>query len=337
MLFSLHLRESNRMTRLLLVIFYSFRYIYWALIEFSTAFGKKLRVQGNVESTTSEPVAMGLDQICIRYKYKVNGRTYSGSLIRECSRSKTSWKLLRRFPVGGAVWVRVDPGRPHRSHLSSGLGYAGPVLALIPASLLLVAWFWWVHFRLVMLHHNTQPLPGPQIEVANCPAGLPGTPDAAAGTHNRNARKGLITFKSQEGEFSILLPLPPQHEQMENLPSPYGPIKFLRSTAETPDALYEVSYGDVPGIGPIEESWLASTGNGRLRQSTLIERHDIKLNGTPGSAYTAADDHYYWSERIYFVGRRYYRITVYFPRSGCNWPSQAAEILNSFRTTHPRR
>src|SRR5947208_891532 len=51
-------RKSNPgMTRLLLVIFYSFRYIYWALIEFFTAFGKKLRVQGSVESVTSKPAA----------------------------------------------------------------------------------------------------------------------------------------------------------------------------------------------------------------------------------------------------------------------------------------
>ncbi len=94
------------MTRLLLVIFYSFRYIYWALIEFFTAFGKKLRVQGSVESVTAQPAAMGLDQVCIRYKYKVNGRTYSGSLMRECSHRNTTWKLLQRFPLGRGLGPR---------------------------------------------------------------------------------------------------------------------------------------------------------------------------------------------------------------------------------------
>jgi hypothetical protein len=103
---------TRLLTRLLFVLYYSFRYIYWALIEFFTAFGKKLRVQANVESVTSEPAALGLDQVCIRYKYKVNGRTYAGSLIRECSQRHTTGKLLQRFPVGGAVWVRVDRSDP---------------------------------------------------------------------------------------------------------------------------------------------------------------------------------------------------------------------------------
>jgi len=325
------------MTRLLLVIFYSFRYVYWALIEFFTVFGKKLRVQGSVESVTSQPAAMGLDQVCIRYKYKVNGRTYSGSLIRECSHRNTTWKLLQRFPLGGAVWVRVDPGRPQRSHLSSGLGYAGPLLTLIPATLLLALWFWWAHLRVVMLRHYTQSTPSaPQIEVATCPAGLPGTPESAAGGADRSARKDLITYKSPAGEFSILLPLSPQEPVTESVPTAYGPMDILRSTAETPNALYETSYGDVPGSRAIDDSWLISSGNSRLQKSTLIERHDVKLNGIPGSAYTAADDEYYWSERIYFVGRRFYRITIYFPRSGCNWPPHAAAILNSFRTTHAK-
>jgi hypothetical protein len=180
------------------------------------------------------------------------------------------------------------------------------------------------------------PPPAPPIEVATCPAGLPGTPDAAAtGANSRKARKELSTFKSEEGEFSILLPFSPQHEQIEHLSTPYGPMKFLRSTAETMDGLYEISYGDVPGTRPID-NWLTSTSTGRLQHSKLIERHDIKLNGVPGSAYTASDDQYYWSERIYFVGRRLYRITAYFPRSACNWPPYTAVILNSFRTTHPR-
>ncbi len=146
----------------------------------------------------------------------------------------------------------------------------------------------------------------------------------------------MITYKSPAGEFSILLPLSPQEPVTESVPTAYGPMDILRSTAETPNALYETSYGDVPGSGAIDDSWLTSSGNSRLQKSTLIERHDVKLNGTLGSAYTAADDEYYWSERIYFVGRRFYRITIYFPRSGCNWPPHAAAILNSFRTTHAK-
>ena len=51
------------MIRLLLVIIYGFRYIYWAVLEFSTAMGKQLKVQGTVESATFEHGPLGLDQV----------------------------------------------------------------------------------------------------------------------------------------------------------------------------------------------------------------------------------------------------------------------------------
>jgi hypothetical protein len=281
-------RRNLYMIRLLLYILYGFRFIYWAFLEFFSAFGKKLKVQGSVESVTSQPGPMGLAQVRVRYKYTVQGRTYSGSFVRECSQRITGL-LLQRFPLGGMVWIQVDENHPQRSYLPSGLGYTGPLLAIAPLTALAVLWLWWAH---IILTRNDKPAK-PPVAAATCPAGLPGTPESATGSTDRKTRKKLVTFKSKEGEFSALVPLLPQHLLMESSPTPYGPLEFHRSTAETPDALYEVTYGDVPGNGPIDTAaWLNSTGNSRLQNSALIERHDIKLDGIPGSAYTAADDRY---------------------------------------------
>ncbi|HTC92178.1 MAG TPA: DUF3592 domain-containing protein [Terriglobales bacterium] len=326
------------MTRLLYLVFYSYRYIYWALIEFSAIFGKSLRVPGTVELANAQSCDMGLDRIHVRYKYAVRGQTYIGSFTRECTK-RNSDVVMRRFPVGRMVSVHVDEDRPNRSYLPSGLGYVGPLFAFVPATALLFFWVWWVHLRIVASQHfmQAQPPDSSQEQPADCPAGLPGTPDAAAAAvSRRDARKGLTPFTSDEGDFSILRPVAPQHSDVRSLPTPYGRVGFTILSAETPDALYEVGYGDVPGEGPIDSSWLASTSSDRLSRSKLIERHDVRLNGVPGNAYTAADDQYYWSERIYFVGRRYYRMSVYIPRSGCTWPSNAAAFLSSLHTTHSK-
>src|SRR5215471_15690127 len=154
------------MIRLLYIIFYSFRYIYWALLEFSAIFGKRLRVQGTVESATCQSSDMGLDEVCVRYKYMVRSQTYIGSFTRECSQRNSS-ALLQRFPVGRMVSVHVDEDRPNRSYLPSGLGYVGPLLALVPATGLLIFWFWWLHFRIAKWNHELQvTVPAPQVEAA---------------------------------------------------------------------------------------------------------------------------------------------------------------------------
>lgn len=302
------------MIRLLLVIVYGFRYIYWAFLEFVSAMGKKVKAQGTVESATFEHGPLGLDQVRVRYKYSVNGRSYSGFFIRECSRRYTA-PLLQRFPVGGAVWVRVDGSRPNRSHLPSGLGYSGALLAIVPLTALALLWAVWVHE--VIMRRRADPAAQPKIAATDCPAGLPGTPESVTNESDRQVRKDLIRYKSKEGEFSILFPSQPQRQEIESISTPYGALHLHRATTETSDGYYEASYGDVPGQGPIDAAaWLSSSGNARLERSSLIDRHDVRLNELPGNAYTAASDQYYWSERIYFVGRRFYRISIYMPRSG---------------------
>jgi hypothetical protein len=192
-----------------------------------------------------------------------------------------------------------------------------------------------------MDNRSTSPLPtstsAPPTLFISCPAGLPGVPESASNSSAPKATKQLKIFRPREGDFSILMPHAPEIAGAESLPTAYGPLDFRKFSVRTNEDYYEVGFGDVPGTGPIVlADWLNFSSNARLQGSTLIERHDVTLDGIPGKAYTAAGSRY-WSERIYFVGRRFYRITVYFPRSRCTWPPDAAAFLNSFHSTHARR
>lgn len=181
---------------------------------------------------------------------------------------------------------------------------------------------------------STPPLPASPSSPANpsliCPTGLPGVPG-----DNVDRKIALPVFKPRTGDFLIQMPHAPQFARPETLPTAYGPLSFQKFTTEFDGVYYEVGFGDVPGTGPIlRTDWLNYSSNARLQGSALMERHDITVDGIPGKAYTAKGKGFYWSERIFFVERRFYRITVYLPSSHCTWPPDAAAFLNSFHSTH---
>ena len=325
------------MIRFLVAPYYCLRYIYWTARQLSRAInGDWAITQARVESISSQRTIFGFDQVNIRYRYSVYGLTYFGSATRDCLVSGSNQKLLSRFPVGAAASIRFDLGEPQHSYLPLDLVHVNSAVALIPSAALLVLWGWFLY---ITLHGTTSPVTAsvqPSHATA-CPAGLPGTPESAINL-DPNAAAGLTTFNSREGEFSILMPQTSSYSSVDNLPSAYGPLIFRRFTFKTSNGdYYEAGYGDVPGTGPISlPAWLNYSSNARLQGSFLIDRHNINLGGTPGIAYTGLGINYLWSERIYFVGRRFYRITISTQRSTCTWPADAAAFLDSFRTTHSK-
>jgi len=255
-------------------------------------------------------------------------------VTRDCLLTSNARKTLARFPVGGPVWIRLDQNQPQRSYLPSGLGYWAPVVAIVPTALLLGAWGWLFY---VILQMRTPTTSVPQSPVATCAAGLPGLPNA----HNINTDSRIAsasaTFTSAEGGFSASFPGNLGPPGTQDFSSSYGTTKLYTHRAEVNGIYYDVSYGDVPGSQPIQqEFWLNYAVNSSLQQSTLIEQHNTELNGVPGRAVTSMGADYYWSERIFYFGRRYYCIIVYMPRSRCSWPSDASAFLNSFHTTHAK-
>jgi hypothetical protein len=129
-----------------------------------------------------------------------------------------------------------------------------------------------------------------------------------------NAQKpdSWVTFDSEAGHFSILMPEIPKDET-ETKPTPYGPYTSHTFITKTMKGLFLVGWVDYdPRFKfTIQDELNANRDNFvKAVHATLLRTTPITLNGNPGIEFTAESPEANIKSRVYIVGRRPYQVAA---------------------------
>jgi hypothetical protein len=163
-------------------------------------------------------------------------------------------------------------------------------------------------------------------------------PVSASPQSNKARKPDWINFRSDEGEFSILMPGQPQkHVQSKEVAfgTIYNYVFYV--TAEGVD--YIASYTDMP-VGPTDKGLVDRAMNGARdnmlqgSKGRLLAEKDISIDSYPGREIKVENTYGLTLNRAYFVKQRLYHLIVeiHGSKTGSEAALKAAErFLDSFK------
>jgi hypothetical protein len=141
------------------------------------------------------------------------------------------------------------------------------------------------------------------------------------------------SFTSSEGRFTVFFPGGEPKQQTESVQLKSGDSTKLFefwTESDNSNVSYMVMYNDYsPEYATGDpQVVLASTRDGMVKGKTLVTDNAVSLNGVPGRAFTAKDDHWNYSVRQYLKSKRLYQLIVV---SNNDHPAtQTDQFMNSF-------
>jgi hypothetical protein len=141
---------------------------------------------------------------------------------------------------------------------------------------------------------------------------------------------GWIRYTSNEGRFSVLLPVQPK---VSSQPVDTAAGKLINNVvlAQTTSAAFAVSYADYPQNNADPQEVLDSVRSGAINgiKGTLISGKNIMHKGFPGREFQASTEGALYTSRIFLVNNRLYQMVVVAPASQTN-AINANRFLTSF-------
>ncbi|HEX7999862.1 MAG TPA: hypothetical protein VF528_15855 [Pyrinomonadaceae bacterium] len=140
---------------------------------------------------------------------------------------------------------------------------------------------------------------------------------------------GWIRYSSNEGRFSVLLPVQPK---VTSQPVDTAAGKLINNVifSQTTMAAYAVSYADYPQNNADPQQVLDSVRSGAITgiKGTLISGKNIMHKGYPGREFQASTEGALYTSRIFLVNNRLYQMVVVAPAN-----KSSADDINKFLTS----
>src|SRR5262245_32283308 len=143
---------------------------------------------------------------------------------------------------------------------------------------------------------------------------------------------GWVSFDSEEGHFSVLVPEIPE-DKTETTQSSHGPYTTHLFILRDSKLVYLIGWVDYdPSFNFNRQAELEANRDNFVKgvTATLTSSQTLMIDGYNSLEFKAdTADRTFWS-RVLMVGRRPYQIVVGYPK-GEDIPSDATKFLNSFK------
>ncbi|MBD0325596.1 MAG: hypothetical protein ICV68_04155 [Pyrinomonadaceae bacterium] len=160
-----------------------------------------------------------------------------------------------------------------------------------------------------------------------------GSRDMGGGTPITQPTGGWIKYTSNEGRFSVLMPVQPK---VSSQPVDTAAGKLINNVvlSQTTTAAYAVSYADYPQNNADPQTVLDSVRSGAINgiKGTLISGKNITHKGFPGREFQASTEGALYTSRIFLVNNRLYQMVVVAPAN-----QSSATDVNKFLTSFDLR
>ena len=128
---------------------------------------------------------------------------------------------------------------------------------------------------------------------------------------SKNYSQEWITFNSAEGKFSALLPVEPSAQSDSSTDYPTYTTKMFLSRNKTDIFVvgwvdYESSYS----FDPQKELEANRDNFVKGINGTLVSTKNTEFNGYKAVEFVATSGSYYWTSKVFLVGRRPYQLLV---------------------------
>ena len=178
-------------------------------------------------------------------------------------------------------------------------------------------------------------LPVPAQEHTRRPPTTPTPPPAST----RVDTGGWVSFTSDEGRFSVLMPDAPT-EKTETTDSAHGPytthLFVVKSTTEMP-SVFLIGWVDYdPSFNFNRQAELEANRDNFVKgvNAKLVSTRPTIIDGYSAIEFTAETDDRVFKSRVYMVGRRPYQIVIGSPK-GQDDATYVNRFFNSFKVSLP--
>jgi len=143
---------------------------------------------------------------------------------------------------------------------------------------------------------------------------------------------GWVRFNSDEGRFSVLMPVIPE-DKTETTQSSHGPYTTHLFIVRDDINVYLIGWVDYdPSFNFNRQAELEANRDNFVKgvNAKLISNHATVVDGYSALEFTAETEDRIFISRVYMVGRRPYQIVIGSPK-GQNDPAIVNRFLNSFK------
>jgi len=161
------------------------------------------------------------------------------------------------------------------------------------------------------------------------------TPPRANGTRTPDPA-GWVSFDSDEGHFSVLVPETPE-DKTETVQSAHGPYTTHLFIVRDTNNVYLIGWVDYdPSFNFNRQAELEANRDNFVKgiSATLLNTRPTVIDGYSAIEFAAETADRTFFSRVYMVGRRPYQIVVGYPK-GEERPSEVLKFLNSFKVRLP--
>lgn len=150
-----------------------------------------------------------------------------------------------------------------------------------------------------------------------------------------------ITFKSDPGRFSVLMPGPGDPKlDAKTVQSEHGPYTTNLFAQPSDKGIFLVGYVDYsPSFNFDNQKELIANRDNfikGLKGSKLVSERPVKFGQSPGLEFIAETDAVTVRSRVYIIGRRPYML-IAVTRKGMDDSANVERFLSSFKITTPER
>jgi len=172
--------------------------------------------------------------------------------------------------------------------------------------------------------HAQEHVPRPGATPIPRPTSTPTNPATNAG--------GWVTFRSDEGQFSVLVPAIPE-TKVETTPSSHGPYTTTLFIYRDETNIYLLGFVDYdPSFNFNRRAELEANRDNFIKgvKATLLSTRDGVFDGYGGIEFVAESTDRVFTSRVFMVGRRPYQIAFVYPK-GVDDTVKKNRFFNSFR------
>jgi hypothetical protein len=143
---------------------------------------------------------------------------------------------------------------------------------------------------------------------------------------------GWVRFNSDEGRFSVLMPVTPE-DKTETTQSSHGPYTTHLFIVRDDINVYLIGWVDYdPSFNFNRQAELEANRDNFVKgvNAKLVSTHPSVIDGYSALEFTAETDDRTFKSRVYMVGRRPYQIVIGSPK-GQDVTAQVTRFFNSFK------
>ena len=164
----------------------------------------------------------------------------------------------------------------------------------------------------------------------------PATPSSTPPPYKAVDSSGWVSFISDEGNFSVLMPQIPK-EQTETTPSAHGPYTTHLFVVRDEVSVYLIGWVDYDkSFNFNRQAELEANRDNFVKgiKATLISTRPTVIDGYSALEFTAETEDRIFKSRVYMVGRRPYQIVIGTPK-GQDDTASTNRFFNSFKVRLP--